>query len=424
MLAVIDRFGGHIKNLGIYLLASLIPMIVSVLINPLIALNMSAADYAVVGYYTAFNTLLTPVITFYLTHYYTKRYFEFDQQERLVLKATIFKTLISFSFGVALLSFIGLYGYTALFNRSSDIPFMPYALITVFTLPLIGIYSLTLVEYRMQRKSKSFFWLSVSNGLLSSLMIVLLVVLLKFGATGKLVATLLGALIVFVVCLILNKELFGYKFDRAIFKEAVVFCIPLVIASVLSFFSGGYDRILLERSGELTALGIYVVGFSIASYLNVFTNSINDTFQPDVFQSVVKKNYRKCAKIIVVKVGLITLIVAAFIVAAPLLIRLLTAGRYVDSTPFAVIVSLSCITSMLYHSFSQVTIAKGYTSITLLSKIFGSILCVFLYQFLIRRFGATGAAWGVVLSFALFFLVNLILFVIREKMNSKVHDYE
>ena len=250
-------------------------------------------------------------------------------------------------------------------------------------------------------------------------MIVLLVVLLKFGATGKLIATFSGSLIIFIVCLVLNKDLFRYKFDRTIFKESVIFCAPLVIADILSFFSGGYDKVLLERSGDLTALGIYVVGVSIASYLNVFTNSINDTFQPDVFQSIVKKNYRKCAKIIFVKIGLITVVVAAFILAAPVLIKLLTAGRYVASTPYAMIVSLSCITSMLYYSFSQVTIARGYTTVTLLSKILGSILCVFLYQLLISRFGAIGAAWGIVLSFVVFFVGNLLLFIIKEGLNSK-----
>lgn len=419
MFVMLNKFRGHIKHLGIYLLASLIPMVISVLLNPLIALNMSPSDYAIVGYYTAFNTLLAPIITFYLTHYYTKKYFEYEDDRRRALKSTIFKTLISLSFGVTLVLFFGLYGYSAIFNHNSEIPFMPYALIAVFTLPLIGIYSLTLVEFRMQRKSKSFFILSVSNGLLSSLMIVLLVVLLKFGATGKLIATFSGSLIIFIVCLVLNKDLFRYKFDRTIFKESVIFCAPLVIADILSFFSGGYDKVLLERGGNLTTLGIYVVGVSIASYLNVFTNSINDTFQPDVFQSIVKKNYRKCAKIIFVKIALITVVVAAFILAAPFLIRLLTAGRYVASTPYAMIVSLSCITSMLYYSFSQVTIARGYTTVTLLSKILGSILCVFLYQILISRFGAIGAAWGIVLSFAIFFIGNLFLFIIKEKLNSK-----
>lgn len=420
MFILLNKFGGHIKHLGIYLLASLIPMVISVLLNPLIALNMSPSDYAIVGYYTAFNTLLSPVITFYLTHYYTKKYFEYEGRRRLILKSTIFRTLISLSFGVTLVLFFGLYGYTMIFNSDSEIPFMPYAIIAVFTLPLIGIYSLTLVEYRMQRKSKSFFVLSVSNGLMSSLMIVLLVVLLKFGATGKLVATFSGSLIIFIICIILNKDLFRYKFDRKIFRESVIFCTPLVLASILSFFSGGYDKVLLERGGDLTALGIYVVGVSIASYLNVFTNSINDTFQPDVFQSIVNENYRKCAKIIFVKIALITVVVAAFILAAPLLIRLLTAGRYVASTPYAMIVSLSCITSMLYHSFSQVTIARGYTTVTLLSKILGSVICVFMFQILISRFGAVGAAWGIVLSFAVFFAGNLLLFFIKERLMLKI----
>lgn len=78
------------------MLASIIPMFIHLVTNPLIALNMTPVDYAIVGYFTSFNSLLTPLITFYAFAYYTKRYFELADNERLVLKATIFKSLIFF----------------------------------------------------------------------------------------------------------------------------------------------------------------------------------------------------------------------------------------------------------------------------------------------------------------------------------------
>lgn len=419
MYLPISKFARHSKNLSIYLMASLIPMALSVLVNPLISLNMSPTDFAVVGYYTAFNTLFTPFVTFYLTQYYTKRYFELDDENRLRLKSTIFRSLIYFSFVIALLSLVGLWGYTRLFNRDSDIAFLPYAVISVFSIPLTGIYTLTLIEYRMQRNSKAFFNLSVSNGVLSVAMILLLVVVVKLGATGKLLAAFFGSLFIYIYCIYANRGLFRYAFDWKILREALLFCLPLVVAAMLSFFSGGYDKVLLERTGSSVELGYYVVGFSIASYINVFVTSINDTFQPDVYQSIVTNQYRRCAKIIGVKIALIALVTVCFILAAPLLIRLLTAGRYIASTPYAVIISLSAVTSMMYHSFSQVTIAKGYTSVTLINKIVSSIACVFIYGALIRRFGAVGAAWGVVLSFLVFFTGNVLLFTIRYRLARK-----
>ena len=416
-MTIINRYQKQAANLSIYLLASLIPMMLSVLINPLIALNMSAEDFAIVGYYTAFNTLFTPVVTFYLTHYYTKKFFELSDERRKYLKSTILISLITFSFIVAGVLLCGLYGYIVFFNTNSEIPFLPFAPLAVFALPLTGIYSLTLVEYRMQRKSKEFFWISIANGLLNAFFILLMVVLFKWGASGKLLSTIAGSLIIFLWCLYLNRDFVNYKFDRRIFKESVVFCFPLVIAAMLGFFSGGYDKIILERTGDLHALGIYVVGVSIASYLNVFTNSINDTFQPDVFQSIVARDFKRCAKIIMVKVALISIVVVAFIIAAPLLIKILTANRYNESAVFAMIVSVSSITSMLYYSFSQVTIAMGFTGITLINKGIGGALCILLYYILINGFGAYGAAWGIVASYLVFFLGNVALFFLKIRNN-------
>ena len=187
---------------------------------------------------------------------------------------------------------------------------------------------------------------------------------------------------------------------------------------MLTFFSSGYERVILERTGDLVEMGIYVVGATIAGYIGVFSTSINDTFQPDIFQSIVKKDYKRCFKVISVKIALISIVVIAFIATAPFVIDILTAGRYTSSLGYAQIVAVSSVTSMLYYSFSQVTIAMGYTSITLTNKIIGSILSVIAYTVLINKYGATGAAWGVVLSYIFFFIGNIILVTIKRSSES------
>jgi len=90
------RFLDYSKNIGIYFSASLIPMILSLAINPLIAMNMDPKDYAITGFYNSFNTLISPLIVFYMIQYYTKSFYEVNKEERLKLKATIFKGLIYF----------------------------------------------------------------------------------------------------------------------------------------------------------------------------------------------------------------------------------------------------------------------------------------------------------------------------------------
>lgn len=389
------------------MLASLIPAVIALFTNPFMAMNMSPRDYAITGYYSSFSVLFSSLINFYLIHFYIKRYFELSTEARRELRSVIVKALIYFSLLVAFFALLSLFLYTIFFNKTTKIPFWPYAVISVMSIPLTGVMGLLLADYRMQRASWSFFKLSLTAKLSVTGVGLLFVVGFKWGALGSLSSTFLVNICVLGYCIYICRDLFLIPFNWKIFLNAIKFCYPLVIAAMLGFFSSGYDRVLLERQGDVVTLGIYAVGVSIATHLNIFSTAVNDTFQPDIFQSIVQRNFKKCAKVIGVKVGIIGLIVLAFIICAPFLVKILTAGRYVASTKYAMIASASLVSSSIYYSISQVTVALGYTQITLINKIMGSLLCIMMYEYFINRWGAIGAAWGTVVSFLLFFAGNL-----------------
>ena len=73
ILMKISHVWPYARNLTLYFGASLIPMVLNLAINPLIAMNMTPEDYAINGYYTSFSSLISPVVLFYMLHYYNKR---------------------------------------------------------------------------------------------------------------------------------------------------------------------------------------------------------------------------------------------------------------------------------------------------------------------------------------------------------------
>ena len=255
-----SKLKNTITSIGLYMGASLIPMVINLAINPLIAMNMQPRDYAVVGFYTSFNTLISPLIVFYMLHYYTKKFFECNEEDRIRLKSTLIKLLIYFSGILSVLCFIGIWIYYHFAGVAESFPFFPYALLTVFALPLTGIYSLTTVDYRMQRRSFSFFKISLANGLTLVAMNLFFVVALKWGAFGKLLAPFVTNLTFFVYCLYKYRNILHHKFEWNRSKKIIVFCAPLTLAAMLTFFTGGYDRVLLERISNVNELGYYVVG--------------------------------------------------------------------------------------------------------------------------------------------------------------------
>lgn len=383
-------------------------------------MNMSPEDYAVVGYYSSFSTLLSPLIMFYMLHYYTKCYFEVDDEGRKRLRAMLVQSLIWFSGLITLCCLIGLFGYISIFNKDSSIPFYPYALLSIGALPITGVYSLMLTDLRMSRASGRYLNISLTACFLTTSLTLLFVVVYKYGAFGKLLAPLIANIVFFIYACFYYRDSFKISYDKQSFMDMVKFCLPLTIAAMLGFFSNGYDRVFLERLGNNTELGYYSVGVSMAAYISVFQSAIGNTFQPDLFQAIAQRNRKQLAKVVVVLVGSTACIVAVFIVAAPLVVKILTAGRYMMSVKYTQIVALSTLTSAMYYTVSQITIALGKSKITLATKIITTLVSVMMFSVLINHYSYMGAAWGLVLSFLVSLVINLLLLYLHTKTKNSL----
>lgn len=407
------RYTTYFKNAGLYLTAALISAILSVVINPFVAMNMSAEDYGVVGFYTAFNTLFNPIIGFFIIDYYLRRYYQYSIEQRDVLKGTIIKLYLFFSGCVSLLCLLGLYAYVEI--KNIQLPFFPYAVLTMLQLYFSQLYNFRLAEYRISGNGKSFFNLSVTYGLTNVALTLVFIVILKLGAFGRLFSTMLLSLIFFIYCLYKYRKYILLKFEVkdafALFK----YSFPLVLAGLLGFFGNGYDKVLLEQYTDLATLGVYTVGFQIASYLDIFASTIKSTFQPDIYKGLAERNLRKVIKVMALTVSVVALLVLIFVGICPFIIDILTAGRYMNAVVYVRILSLSVITSSVYYQISQITYGSGLSNITFINKVIGTVLTIATLWLLVSHFGAIGAAWGVVLSYIIYALGNSALLIIFKK---------
>lgn len=404
----------YFKSLVLYFGASLIPMLVNLAINPLIAMNMSPEDYAINGYYTSFSSLISPVVLFYMLHYYNKRYFELDDEGRLQLRALVFKSLLFFSFSVAFVCLLLLLGYLHFIKVELSLPIYPYAILAVLEIPFVGIYNLELTDCRMSKNSQRFFRLSLITAFILIALNLLLIVIFKMGALGKLIAPLLTNFLVFSFLLIKRRSYFAIKTTKAQFYQMIKFCTPLTIGAMLGYFSNGFDKTSLESLGDVTEYGYYCVGSSIAAYLMTFSSAVNSTFQPDIYESIVKANQKRFIRTALAQIGIITLIVITFIAFCPFIIRVLTAGKYMLSTPYARIIAVSTITSSTYYLVNNYTIAKGYPKLYMYTMAIGSLAIIITMPIVISHYHFNGGAWMVSGSYLLLTLANIILLCISK----------
>lgn len=408
----------YAKQLTTYFGASIIPMALSLIANPWIAKNMNPEDYAISGYYTSFSSLIQPIIAFYMIHYYIKEYFRLEESARQKLFAVIAKACMWFSGAVSVLCFLALFGYLKFFNSTLAFPISPFLGLMVFAIPLTGLLNLKLTRLRMERRSTAYFVLSSSNGVLNVAMTLLLVVWLKWGAFGKLLGPLLCNSIVFLVMVVMYRDTWRVRTTFKEFKTVFLFCLPLALSAMLGYFTQGFSTTYLESLGQTMQYGYYVVGVSIAAYLCTFTTAIGNTFQPDLYESTIRRQWRKFAKFCILQIGSFLIIALIFIALAPYIISLLTAGRYVASTPFAQIIALSSVTSGIYYLINNYSIATNRPRLYLYTSILGSIFIVVGLPFFVNRWSFYGGAWMTVISFLAFSIINLVLLLFTKAKQS------
>lgn len=164
------------KHLNNYLLASILPMLFNMAANPVFSIYLPPEQYAVIGYYASFTTLFTPLIMFYLTHYYMRTYYELEEEQRKHLYQTMAQLLVSLSFGFMIAGVVAVAVYNYFFNVKTAMPVWPYCLLALLPPYLGGLFQLRLVQYKMDRQSTRYLLWSSGSGIMMIVVSLLLVV--------------------------------------------------------------------------------------------------------------------------------------------------------------------------------------------------------------------------------------------------------
>lgn len=405
----------RIKNLSLYLLASIVSGILSVLFNPFLAANLSSLDYSIIGYYSSFSPLFTPILNFSLISFYVRKYFKIPEDKRQLTLDTIITTLLIWG-AISTLFILALF-FTYCRIAKVELPFFPFAMMSVFQLFFNNFLLLYQVECRMRREAKRYFKITMSASLITILLSIILVIIFKFGAIGRMSALLLSSACIGLFAI--KKLRSKFRVDKSILKEAVSFGWPVSCSYIIQYFLLGIDLALLEPLNDVVNMGLYSIAITLTGYLSVFYTALAQTFEPDTYKAVAQYNYKKLVKIVALISSLLIFIIIIFVVFAKPVIAILTANRYTEAYHFARILSIGIIATYLMVAIEGIINAFGFTKIGLINKIISSAIAVTAYYYLIKTQGFFGAALGRVFApFTVFLISAVSLFLLRNKINT------
>lgn len=389
-----DKNKELIKNTIIIFLGKACTQLISFFLLPLYTAYLTTSDYGIVDLIITYVSLLVPVITVQLE----MAAFRFlvdnrnNKEEISKIITNILYCIISFALLFSL-------GYIVL-NKWISIQYSWYILLNI----LVTIFSnLMLQVSRGLGDNKTYSIGSFLAGTTTIIFNVILVVIIKTGAKGMLISSIIANFVAFIYIffkLKVYKYIRNKLYDQSFIKKSLKYSWPLVPNGISWWIVNASDRTIISYILGVSANGIYAVSnkFSsiVSSVLNIFSLSwtesaslhINDTDRDQFFSNAMNK----ALKIII---SLILTIIAIM----PFVFKILVNEQYNEAYLYIPILLLSTIFNGVVIIYSGIYIAKKLTKQVAATSMMAAALNIVINLILIKFIGLYAAAVSTMLSY-------------------------
>jgi len=386
---------GNIKNAGLYFLGSILQSVLALIAQPIYAIHMSASEFGILGYFDAIKSIFLPIFLLSMPSVYLMQYFRQDEPENKKLLFNITFYLCCLNSITIFISYLIIYYYFTYLNIT--IPLNPFAWFALSSLVLENIKTIVLINFRIRKKAAAYFYFSAVNAILNFCLGLLFVAYFKWGAEGRMFAPLISSLVLLPVCWIVLKKFTTVNFRFTFFLKNMKLAIPLVLASYAYVPIANIDRLFLERLNDLSELGLYNIGITIAGYVQLAYAALALAFEPDIFKSVANHNPKKLMQLAVIMFAPYLLLVILMMLFSGSIVSILTAGKYLGAEKYTNITLLSVFLMGVFYFSDKIFVALGKTKLSLYVNTVGGVSAIAIMYIAVSYFGFTGAAYGKVL---------------------------
>jgi len=398
------------RNSAYYMLSSLLPTFVGFIMLPVYSRYLSPGDYGVVALVLSLQSFLPLVMTLQIHNSISRFYFDYKDDK---IKLRIFiTTILIVVFVLSTLVLLILYLYLdqiISFIFPKTIGYNNFFLLGVFT-SFVGVYKSFFINLiRVQQKAKLFMKISLSLFVIILIINILEVIIFKKGAYGIIEASLISAIISFVVYLFMVKNLFILRIDFTMLKNPLKFSIPLIPHSLSGLIFMYSDRIILEKYVTLSAIGLYMFSDKISMIFKMLVNEFNRAFSPYFNEKSMesKENaineVQNISLIFIYFTAMLIIILSLFSVE---IVYWLFDERYFDTWMMIPLLSSAYIFRSLYCFSSSGLFYEKKTGKVAIITIIAGLVNITLNLLFIPTYGIMVAIYTTIFSFFLTFVMS------------------
>jgi O-antigen/teichoic acid export membrane protein len=406
---VLQRLLGLFRNLAIYGLGDAATSLVSFLLLPIYVRYLSPEDYGVISLLLTVEVVSKIVFRWGVDASFMRLYYDCpDQPARQRLASTIFWFLIAVN-GTALALVLAASPAlsTHLFGTDRYTMVLRLTLLNTF---VVGFYFLPFHVLRIKGRSPQFIGLTFSRSLATLLLRLLLVVGLKQGVLGVVLADVIVTAVFTGVLVRWFAPLLRPVFSRALLREALAFGLPRLPHGMAHQVVSVADRYLLTMFVSLREIGLYSVGASFGLAMKLFLSAFEYAWAPFYFETMKEVDAKRTFSL-VTTYGLAALVLLAAGLAAVStdIVRLMTKPAFYEAARVIPWIGLGVLFQGVYLLTSigmNITKQTRYYPVATASAAVTSVCANLL---LIPRHGALGAAWANALAYAVLAVIGFLL---------------
>jgi len=389
----------QVKNVGIYLIPTIISSILPLISFPIILRYLNPAEYGAYSLSLAFSSVVVGFCHLHLLNAYERNFFLYSnvkERGQLLFTILFFIFIITFIVG-------GVLFFYQKNIASWIIQKQEYGLLLFFTFCGWSFHNSNNF-YLMFLKNSGNAKLNVSITTVASIFGVILniyfVSILKIGPLGLALGLLISNAVIFIIVTIYFINNIEYSIKLSFLGPSLKLSLPLVPTGLIGVIGKQFDKYIISVIAGMGGTGIYTISQKISNLSFQFMTAIQKVYGPAVYNKMFSKNVEGENIII----GNYLTPFAYFSVVFGLLLSLFSEEVLFLIAPPEYqkglsIINILCISVTLgfFAKQPQIMYAGKTLVLSVLSFINFISMIIILYIF-VNQFGMLGAALGILLA--------------------------
>lgn len=389
-----------ITNSIVYSVNGLLIKCFSLFLLPLYTAYLTTADYGITSVANSFATTMGFIVSLSLFVAVTRFYVELkDDAEKL---RRFYGTVVTFSWlsSLAWILLLTIFRKPLARYVFSGVDFYPVIVLCLITMPFNVQHTIHTRIMKSQQKALKASIYGIAFFFLSLVLNILFVVVLKKGAVGVLMTTLLvdvAFFLLFMVDMFRNKAI-RFCLDIPLLKESLKYSIPIIPHNLSTQITVLVSKAIIGGTASLASLGLYSVASQFGHMADTIQTYINTAYAPWLYERLhdreqdYKTTIRKTVKLLIAVLGLLMIGIALF---AQDYILLCLDKNYAGAWRFVpLIVGVFAIKIIYYFYVNVLFYYKKASRRLFVATLSGSIINVLLSSFMIPMWGAYGSIFA------------------------------